>query len=382
MIDNLVMFPMFYHDGTLYTVGGLSSGSNVIPNLRMLNLESSSWTNGAAYSDSGFYAHCGILHHNRIFTFGGSRNVITYSKSVQIYDITSDSWLESSFSLPQGLRQMACSLVPGNGDWIPDLFLLAGGETGQNEYSNSVYSIDPTSNGEVKELLLLSMTVSRFGSQNSFAVFHENVVFLATGYGNGMHMNNTVFLWNRWDSNFNQYNSLINGREQPGNAMIPLRHIPVCGDKGQSQMWKIILNHEIPTRFSIGGWNENVENAQSSRFERLDEYRCEGGRYHFRLVYPELGTYNEWYQTNDPSNPEHIAVSGYLGVALGLPIGFNGLVYNNKDALMMGDSNTTHPQWFSVGRIKMDSSHGKFPGPPNCFVSKLQLFVRNDCATT
>lgn len=64
-----------------------------------------------------------------------------------------------------------------------------------------------------------------------------------------------------------------------------------------------------------------------------------------------------------------------------MPMGFNGLVYNNVDALMMGDSNTTHPQWFSVGRIKADSSSGEFPGPQNTFVSSMRLFIRDDCAT-
>ncbi|XP_059090607.1 uncharacterized protein LOC131886331 isoform X1 [Tigriopus californicus] len=381
MMNNQMMFPMFYHQGKLYAAGGRSSGST-IRNMRVLNLESDSWTNGAAYLESGFYAHCGILHQDRIYSFGGSRNALLYSKAVQIYDITTDSWASSSFDLPQGLRQMACGLVPGDGDWIPDLFLLAGGEIGPGEYSNKVYSIDPTSNGEVVEMLQLSMSVSRFGSQNCFAVFHENVVFLAIGYGNGTHKTDTVLKWDRWVPSLNPYSTKLPGLEQPGNAMIPLRNLPVCTD--QSLLWKSIVNQVKPARFPVEGWNENFEDSQHtmySQFQLIEQNSCEG-KYHFRLIYPELGTYNEWYQTNDPSNASHMSVTGFEGLALGMPIGFHGLLYNNIDALAMGDSNATHPQWFSVGRIKMDTVSGEFPGPQNTFVSKVQLFIKNDCATT
>ncbi|TRY69552.1 hypothetical protein TCAL_15095, partial [Tigriopus californicus] len=169
---------------------------------------------------------------------------------------------------------------------------------------------------------------------------------------------------------------------QPGKALIPFRHYPVCGP--QSKMWKLILSQRAPDRFPIGGWNINtqdVDDSLHSQFNRLRDYSCKGTLYHFRLTYPELGTYNEWYQTNDPSNQTHGSVSGYVGVALGLPNNFSGLVFNNVDALAMGDSNNAHPQWFSIGRIKTDTANGSIPGPPNTFVSRVQLFIRDDCAS-
>lgn len=73
LMDNQVMFPMFYHEGTLYAAGGLSNEGNIIPNMRFLNSGSLSWNNGGANANSGIYAHCGILHKNRIYTFGGAR---------------------------------------------------------------------------------------------------------------------------------------------------------------------------------------------------------------------------------------------------------------------------------------------------------------------
>lgn len=97
---------------------------------------------------------------------------------------------------------MACSLVLGQRATLPDLFLLAGGETVLGEYSRKAYSIDPTSNGIVNEMFDLPLGVSQFGSQNSFAVFHETSVFLAVGFGNGSHSTKSVLNWDRWGSKF------------------------------------------------------------------------------------------------------------------------------------------------------------------------------------
>ncbi|TRY68316.1 hypothetical protein TCAL_08073 [Tigriopus californicus] len=86
MMNNQMMFPMLYHQGKLYAAGGRSSGST-IGNMRFLDLNSTSWTNGGAYEYTGFYAHCGILYQDRIYTFGGSRNSLLFSSAVQGYDI-------------------------------------------------------------------------------------------------------------------------------------------------------------------------------------------------------------------------------------------------------------------------------------------------------
>lgn len=110
-----------------------------------------------------------------------------------------------------GTRHLACSLVTGNGASNPDIFLLAGGETGSGQYSNKVYSIDPNLN-EINEIHQLSMSVSLFGSRDNFAVFDQNLVFLAVGFGNGTHRHDIVFKWNPWIPSFNQYSSKISGR--------------------------------------------------------------------------------------------------------------------------------------------------------------------------
>ncbi|TRY69007.1 hypothetical protein TCAL_08069, partial [Tigriopus californicus] len=201
---------------------------------------------------------------------------------------------------------------------------------GSGEYSNKVYSMDPSSNGEVLEMLELSMTVAKFGPQNSFATFAGDNVFLAVGFGNNSYQTEFVLQWNRWNPSFEPFNNDLPGRQLPGNAMIPLRHVPIC--ESQSRMWKLIVNHVKPTRFPIGGWNENMNDDQNSiysHFQMLEEFRCEG-RFHFRLIYPELGTYNEWYQTNDPSLQSNGSATDFIGVALGMPLGFNGLVHNNR----------------------------------------------------
>ncbi|TRY68998.1 hypothetical protein TCAL_08066 [Tigriopus californicus] len=381
LMNTQVMFPMIYHEGILYAMGGLIDGSTVVPNMRYLNLESSlSWVNGAA--NSGFFGHCGLLYQNQIYTFGGSSTLEPYSRSVEIYDILSDNWLNSGFLLPQGLRHMACSLVLGQRDTLPDLFLLAGGETALGEYSMKAYSIDPSVSGIVTEMVDLPMGVSQFGSQNSFAVFHETSVFLVVGFGNESHSTKSIFGWNRWSTKFSPLFDQALAREQPGNTMIPLCNFPACSQ--QHRRWKYVINHVKPFRYPIDGWNLNVlqtGHPGHSQFDVINNYTFDG-QYHFRLVYPELGTYNEWYQTSNPLNGSHTSTTGFIGVALGMPVGFNGLVYNNVDALVMGDSNITHPNWFSVGRIKNDSPSGEFPGPQNTLVSSVQLFIRDDCATS
>lgn len=95
MISTQVLFPMFYHEGILYAAGGRSSGSDPVPNMRFLNLESSSWINGAANNPSGFYAHCGILYKDRIYTFGGSRYDFDHFKLFQFFHFR----LKTSFTL-------------------------------------------------------------------------------------------------------------------------------------------------------------------------------------------------------------------------------------------------------------------------------------------
>lgn len=106
---------------------------------------------------------------------------------------------------------MACSLVVGSRSWDADLFLLAGGESGPDEFSNKAYSIDPNSNGIVNEVADLPMTASQFGLQNSFAIFDRTAIFLAIGFGNGSHTSNNMVQWLPWNSRFESVSVNVKG---------------------------------------------------------------------------------------------------------------------------------------------------------------------------
>ena len=66
--------------------------------------------------------------------------------------------------------------------------------------------------------------------------------------------------------------------------------------------WTKIFSHssaEVP--FSSA--TEAVSNPQTNKFSALttiDSYKNPFGQYHLKLVYPEIGKTNEWYQISSP----------------------------------------------------------------------------------
>eukprot|EP00095_Tigriopus_kingsejongensis_P007512 maker-scaffold103_size370364-snap-gene-1.23 protein:Tk07512 transcript:maker-scaffold103_size370364-snap-gene-1.23-mRNA-1 annotation:"tamm-horsfall protein" len=54
--------------------------------------------------------------------------------------------------------------------------------------------------------------------------------------------------------------------------------------------------HFLPSQLSGYG---NTEDVFFSDFSQFDSLRSCDGNYHFRLVWPDLGYFNEWLQTND-----------------------------------------------------------------------------------
>ena len=103
--------------------------------------------------------------------------------------------------------------------------------------------------------------------------------------------------------------------------------------------------------------SKNAEDQGASLFSRLDQleqFRGEGGKFHFKIVYPELGGSNEWLQTSNPTKAT--TIEGFEPIRLdnkvdgqNKPWGGLGLCTGRKNDAFICDTPTEGTWWMCIG---------------------------------
>ena len=125
----------------------------------------------------------------------------------------------------------------------------------------------------------------------------------------------------------------------------------------------------------------------------LQQWKSCDDRYHFKLVWPELPYYNEWWQSNDPRSPGN--VTDFMPVSIGYEKNFQGLEFRGSaftqgaTALMGGNIPlaANYSDGYLVGQFTMPGAGlaGPFLDADTADpltavpVQEVKLYVKVDC---
>ena len=129
--------------------------------------------------------------------------------------------------------------------------------------------------------------------------------------------------------------------------------------------------------------SKNAEDQGASLFSRLDQleqFRGEGGKFHFKLSYPELGGSNEWLQTSNPAEAE--TIEGFEPISLDYkldghskPWGGLGLCKLRKNEAFICDTPTEGRWWMCIGCKSFHRRDNTIPGPEPDVVTRVEIYV-------
>ena len=115
--------------------------------------------------------------------------------------------------------------------------------------------------------------------------------------------------------------------------------------------------------------------------DAIDDYKIDG-KYHLRIVYPELGGSNEWTQTSNPVKDS--TIKGYQPLSVDYtfngqrgPWGGLGKCSGKPNNAAICDTPTTGYWWMCVGCKGWYQKTGIIPGPSPHAVKKVELYIRN-----
>ena len=129
----------------------------------------------------------------------------------------------------------------------------------------------------------------------------------------------------------------------------------------------------------------NPEDQGASLFSRLDQleqFRGEGGKFHFKIVYPELGGSNEWLQTSNPTKAN--TIEGFEPISLDYKVNgqygpWGGLgLCTGKDYALISDTPRTGYWFMCIGCKSSFRNNNTIPGPRVDFkdaVTRVELYV-------
>jgi|ERR1711953_151553 len=157
--------------------------------------------------------------------------------------------------------------------------------------------------------------------------------------------------------------------------------------------WVKVFSHDV-----AGGVFQSDDDALSknpddptallfSRLDQLEKFRTGDGKFHFKIVFPELGGSNEWIQTSNPATESRI--EGFQPVQLDYDIdGYDqpwkglGLCTGSQQALIC-DSPTEGRWWMCTGcQAVMSRRTLTIPGPKKRgetfkhVVTQVELYVK------
>ena len=117
-----------------------------------------------------------------------------------------------------------------------------------------------------------------------------------------------------------------------------------------------------------------------SRLDELEEFKTEDGKFHLKIVYPELGGSNEWIQTSNPVTES--TIEGYQSVTLdyelnGLNEPWGGLGLHTGDHGLITDTPTRTNWYMCIGCQHSWGGSETIPGPNSGTkaVTRVELYI-------
>ena len=113
----------------------------------------------------------------------------------------------------------------------------------------------------------------------------------------------------------------------------------------------------------------------------LEDFRNSDGKFHFKLVYPEVPATNEWIQSSNPATDT--TITGFEAISLDVDINsydeaWAGLGYSD-DKTLIDDAPDGIRWWTAIGSYQeYPKEPGTFPGLKKNAVSIVELYVYVD----
>ena len=115
-----------------------------------------------------------------------------------------------------------------------------------------------------------------------------------------------------------------------------------------------------------------------SKLDQLEKYRTYEGKFHLKIVYPELGRSNEWKQKSNPVTDTKI--EGFEAIKLDFKFDghrkpWRGLGFCENVKALICDTPSRQYWWMAVG-AKNYNYKGIIPGPVWSSVKKVEVHVK------
>lgn len=307
-------------------------------------------------------------------------------------------------------RGHACGLFKDHSN--RDIIVVAGGFSDVSDtFLSSIEIMDVKEETTWKVGSSMFPSIGNLGSSSSSIMrYNDREGVIATGESEevGKHPN----LWSRWKYQDQAFKLIGGSLSQPrvsmtgllilntfnvgmiiqdwaGFASVPTDLMGVCQHTSMtSNRWVMILTqYGASNYFSKDEWNVSAS-FRMSRLLDLHSFRSCHGLFHFKLMWPTIGLFNEWFQASSPTEPG--PVIGYQPLAVKFPTHFGGLRYANSDApdrpedhTLMSGATADGGGAYAVGRFN-DYNQPGLPGPITdalgpIWVTYVNLYVKKDC---
>ncbi|TRY70056.1 hypothetical protein TCAL_13880, partial [Tigriopus californicus] len=326
--------------------------------------------------------HCVVVLNAEIWIIGGLSENMTLVRQTTIYNPATDSFRTPGITgeLNVARYNLVCGVIKDpktNHDWV---LVMGGRALGSFASMRTIEYFDVQENQEWK---ILTTQVPFYetnatlalggGSGGGFIKFGPSRYMLILGSTTDQNMSNSNLVM--WNKDIGQFHHIISAKLQNERYMASVVQIPLhtrwtCLPMGND--WVKMVEQNTDHFFQplqLTGY-ANTEDTIISNLDTLELYKSCNDFYHLRLVWPELGYFNEWRQKSNFINPG--PVLDYQAIAVRYPNFFGGLIHVNDnaqpdghpdDTYFKGDTRTfgTFGQ-YAVGRYS-NGPDNRMPGP-------------------
>ncbi|XP_059096821.1 uncharacterized protein LOC131891310 [Tigriopus californicus] len=132
--------------------------------------------------------------------------------------------------------------------------------------------------------------------------------------------------------------------------MVPEHHLWMCSTPFEA--WNLIVRHDNTGSVAWFSPNDHlvgqITDSLYSIVQQISDYKSCKGYYHLRMAWPELGYFNEWWQTSSPL--EDSPVVGFEPIALRFPLSFGGLRSDGPlGSQMTATTGPNNELWYALG---------------------------------
>ncbi|XP_059097072.1 uncharacterized protein LOC131891494 isoform X2 [Tigriopus californicus] len=332
---------------------------------------------------------CVVEHAQTFYIMGGWSDTAIPSSNVYALDYA-NSMIKDELRLRGSVTQGYCGKKEAAGDKPVSIFHTGGThEDGVPPMNIQFFEFDgngsPSGTGTRMIRVITNKTYTGGVGTNSVLTYKTGLAYFLPLWINGTEQSGTSY-----NALFNVITNSKNRFDMPdiayasGQAKLPTRLLWTC--MPQTMDWILILNHDntkgISQWFSKGqNLVGNPDDQLYSAMDQVDSFKSCTGDFHFRMVWPELGYYNEWWQSSGP-----LATSGvqdYRGIAVRFPEKFIGLQARSGPESQMIGGDPADGLWSALGATQPTNGDA-MPGPKNNLgnginVKYVQLFVLKDC---